>query len=113
MSRDRRMYREVWKQIPREVRFLTLAEQHVWVEGIATCVRARPQDGRTVAQVVGAEIDRWMANPLHRAILNADGAKNPNQHSFVQVLASPERLAHELKTRREYAAGAVLRSLHA
>jgi hypothetical protein len=50
---------------------------------------------------------------LREAILNADGAKNPNQNSFVQVLASPERLAHELQTRREYAAGAVLRSLHA
>lgn len=100
--------------MPAQVRLLTRAEQNVWVEGIAHCVMARPDDQRTVAQVVGAEIDKWMANPLHRAILNVDPPKNQNPHAFTQLLAPSGQILHALATGREYAAGQVLnRSLTA
>lgn len=114
MNRERLARLETRRQLPREVRFLTRAEQHVWIEGIVTCVMARPVDARTVAQVVGAEIDRWMANPLHKAILNVDAPKNQDQNALVQLVAPRSKILHELHTGREYAAGAVMqRSLTA
>lgn len=99
--------------MPRGVRFLTRAEKAIWVEGIAHCVMARPVDQRSVAQVVGAEIDKWMDNPLHRAILNVDAPKNQDPNAFTQLLAPRAQIMADLQAGREYAAGASLRRLSA